>query len=260
MAFALRDASTAPGYRPELDLDASGVISPDDVMEGVARWTGTDSNRNGVGPLAAAAVLLRGDWEQATPGATFAIRIDVRSGEPVSGLEVLLAYDPAVLGLENFGAGEWFSDGFEILDVGPAEEPGTVAWGVLRRDRDDHGAIGEGTVLEAQARVIGQGEMGLALLGAVATRPDGEDIPVILVGDDHSTLSEPTALRGDANADGLRDISDPITILDCLFLGGDCPSSLCAGDSNDDGKTDISDAVFLLSYLFLGGEAPAECR
>lgn len=260
MAFALRDASTAPGYRPELDLDASGVISPDDVMEGVARWTGTDSTRHAEGASGVAAVLLRGDWEQATPGGTFTIRIDIRSGEPISGLEVLLEHDPAVLGLESFGAGQWFAEGFEILDAGPVEEPGTVKWGVLRRDRDDPGIIGEGTVLEAQARVLGQGEMGLALRGAVATRPDGRDVPVILIGGDHSTVSEPPALRGDANADGQRDISDPITILDCLFLGGDCPSTLCAGDSNDDGKTDISDAVFLLSFLFLGGEAPAACR
>lgn len=64
--------------------------------------------------------------------------------------------------------------------------------------------------------------------------------------------------RGDSNADGRTDISDPIAILNSLFLGMQKTTCQKAGDANDDGNLDISDAVFLLSYLFLGGEVPKE--
>ncbi len=58
--------------------------------------------------------------------------------------------------------------------------------------------------------------------------------------------------RGDANVDGRVDITDPISILDHLFIGG--PASPCFGaaNANDDHLLDITDPITLLSYLFLG--------
>jgi hypothetical protein len=58
--------------------------------------------------------------------------------------------------------------------------------------------------------------------------------------------------RGDANADGGLNISDPITALRFLFGGGEipCPD---AADGNDDGMVNVADAIVLLSHLFAGG-------
>ncbi len=58
--------------------------------------------------------------------------------------------------------------------------------------------------------------------------------------------------RGDANVDYQINISDPVRILNMLFLGGE--SMLCqdAADANDDGEMDLSDAVSILLYLFVG--------
>jgi len=64
-------------------------------------------------------------------------------------------------------------------------------------------------------------------------------------------------LRGEANGQGGRDLSDGVFILQYLFQGGDPPVCLKAADSNDDGGVDLSDAVHLLAYLFTGGSAPA---
>jgi hypothetical protein len=63
-------------------------------------------------------------------------------------------------------------------------------------------------------------------------------------------------LRGDSNSDAGLDISDPVFLLNYLFLGG--PPALCddAVDTNDDGTIDIADGVFLLSFLFLSGSLP----
>ena len=65
--------------------------------------------------------------------------------------------------------------------------------------------------------------------------------------------------RGDVNADGSVDISDSITTLGFLYLGG--PEKLpCqkSADVNDDGKVDLSDAITILGNLFLGGAPPPE--
>lgn len=63
-------------------------------------------------------------------------------------------------------------------------------------------------------------------------------------------------IRGDANDDGHVDISDPVLVLACKFLGGLCPQCRDAADSNDDGVLDVSDAVFTLGFLFLGRPPP----
>jgi hypothetical protein len=56
--------------------------------------------------------------------------------------------------------------------------------------------------------------------------------------------------RGDAQADGVVNLTDVVTVLDYLFRNG--PSLPCsdAADANDDGAVDVSDAVALLFHLF----------
>ncbi|MBI4584451.1 MAG: SUMF1/EgtB/PvdO family nonheme iron enzyme [Planctomycetes bacterium] len=62
--------------------------------------------------------------------------------------------------------------------------------------------------------------------------------------------------RGDANADGNFDISDPIVILNYLFTGASNLSCLSAADANDDGQADLTDAIGLLGWRFLGDPPP----
>lgn len=64
--------------------------------------------------------------------------------------------------------------------------------------------------------------------------------------------------RGDSNADGRTDLSDAVTTLGNLFLGGAMNDCSDAADVNDDGKIDISDPVRLLGHLFLGSERPPD--
>jgi hypothetical protein len=63
-------------------------------------------------------------------------------------------------------------------------------------------------------------------------------------------------LRGDADANDTRDVTDAIRILDHLFRGGGplyCPAQ---GDANGDATIDLSDAIYLLLFLFVGGSDP----
>ncbi|MCS5626935.1 MAG: lamin tail domain-containing protein, partial [Planctomycetes bacterium] len=80
-------------------------------------------------------------------------------------------------------------------------------------------------------------------------------------------------LPGDANQDGVLDISDPVRLLRQLYLGvpGEIPcdsDDLAAGgslvvlDVNGDSMADLSDAVYSLNYLFTRGPEPilgSEC-
>jgi hypothetical protein len=62
--------------------------------------------------------------------------------------------------------------------------------------------------------------------------------------------------RGDVDASGLVDITDPIFLLQFLFQGGEPPGCHDAADTDDDQHLAITDAIRILSYLFQGGEPP----
>ncbi len=69
----------------------------------------------------------------------------------------------------------------------------------------------------------------------------------------------PAFRRGDANADGKRDIGDAIAVLTWLYAGtGSEPPCRDAADSNDDGTVDIADAIALLYFLYGGSPSLAE--
>ncbi len=63
-------------------------------------------------------------------------------------------------------------------------------------------------------------------------------------------------VRCDCSGDSLRDLSDPITLLQYLFLGGGEPRCLAACECSGDGGLDLSDAVYDLNFQFLGGTPP----
>lgn len=64
-------------------------------------------------------------------------------------------------------------------------------------------------------------------------------------------------IRGDANSDGLVNVSDTVHMLAFLFVPGS-PNLGCAdaADVNDDGANDLVDAIYLLNHLFISGAPP----
>ncbi|HNR98849.1 MAG TPA: dockerin type I repeat-containing protein [Planctomycetota bacterium] len=64
----------------------------------------------------------------------------------------------------------------------------------------------------------------------------------------------PFFLRGDVNADGIKNIADAIRLLSWLYDARTAiPPCLDAADANDDGRVDIADVVTILSRTFGGG-------
>lgn len=66
----------------------------------------------------------------------------------------------------------------------------------------------------------------------------------------------PLYVHGDANYDGIVDISDVVHLIAYIFAGGTEPSPKAAGDADCSGAIDISDVVYLISHIFSGGSAP----
>lgn len=65
-----------------------------------------------------------------------------------------------------------------------------------------------------------------------------------------------TFRRADTNADGKLNITDAVSMLNFLFLGGPAPTCEDAADTDDSGRLNITDAVSTLNHLFLGGPEP----
>ncbi|MBI4600480.1 MAG: hypothetical protein HY721_00830 [Planctomycetes bacterium] len=69
-------------------------------------------------------------------------------------------------------------------------------------------------------------------------------------------LPFPPFLRGDANGDGLVDMSDAVSTLAWLFLGGPGPGCLEAADANASAQVNIGDPIYTLQHRFSGGPPP----
>ncbi|GEM_PF-5004904 len=76
----------------------------------------------------------------------------------------------------------------------------------------------------------------------------------------HGSSAMEDFLCGDANGDGVWNISDAVYLVAYIFSHGPAPDLYAAGDGNCDQTVNISDAVYLVAYIFAAGPAPcADC-
>ncbi len=75
---------------------------------------------------------------------------------------------------------------------------------------------------------------------------------------EEATLSVvvPRFIRGDANASGQINISDPVYTLSYLFVNGPAPPCDDAADANDSGDLGLADAIMTFAHLFADGPPP----
>lgn len=103
-----------------------------------------------------------------------------------------------------------------------------------------------------------EGERGSAKRFDSRENPDESRRPRLLV--TFTPPAGAAFLRGDANFDGNVDISDALRVLGCLFLGqptspqeGCSPDCAATADSDGSGVVNVTDPILLLNFLFLGG-------
>jgi hypothetical protein len=79
-----------------------------------------------------------------------------------------------------------------------------------------------------------------------------EEVQEIIKGEPPGTLF----VRGDTDSNGRLELTDPIIVLNFLFLGTSRPRCSDAADGDDNGRLELTDAVRVLNFLFLGLAAP----
>ena len=78
--------------------------------------------------------------------------------------------------------------------------------------------------------------------------------------DDVVSRREAGTAGGDADGDGLANVTDAVYLLDYIFNSGPAPDPLLAGDCDCNELVNISDAVYLIAYIFGSGPEPcADC-
>lgn len=122
--------------------------------------------------------------------------------------------------------------------------------------------IATGSAAGASTSVDFSGDVGNPPVAIVVSVNGGSQaVSTLISGSITSDGPQPggqTFRRGDANDDGIVDVSDVVALAKWLFGVG--PSIPCddAGDVNDNGVLDaVMDPMTLLTYLFQGGAAPA---
>jgi C1A family cysteine protease len=74
------------------------------------------------------------------------------------------------------------------------------------------------------------------------------------------TITEPSYICGDVNDDLTVNVSDAVSIINYVFVGGDAPDPYESGTVNCDTTVDVSDAVWIITFVFVGGDPPCSCK
>ncbi len=73
----------------------------------------------------------------------------------------------------------------------------------------------------------------------------------------HGSVTITDVLCGDANGDGVINVSDAVFVINYVFIpGSPVPDPVCVADANGDGTVNVSDAVTLINYVFIPGSPP----
>ncbi|MBI4601822.1 MAG: VCBS repeat-containing protein [Planctomycetes bacterium] len=267
-----------PLGEPTYDCDMGGDLR-------AAHPLGCQSYR--VEPPEATGDLLRIGDAVGIPGAPVDLPVYLSAEVSVDAVQLVVAYDPAVLVIDPEAALSFESTYFERFDTRPfgvltlqpeaglftaafagnlllpgyEVAPGDdilVAWIQARvKDGAPPGVVSVDPTNGPGGNGVGPYRMRNEITHKGAARFVSY-IPRTIGGRLNIVGDQSLFLRADSNGDWKVDISDPIHTLGALFLGGGSLACRDAADSNDDGALDLSDAVFTLGYLFQGSRAPPE--
>ncbi|MBN1418152.1 MAG: VCBS repeat-containing protein [Planctomycetes bacterium] len=181
--------------------------------------------------------------------------------DPIEGLPRTPSAALPVIGAGRFIAmADMNGDGALDVVAQSASSQGKAVVQVFRADPD---AAGPFTLLAGTA--VTTGLPGSAAVLAVGDMDEDGAPDIVLTTEGGDGLGQVflntgacfvrRAERGDANADGRRDLADPIAVLGHVISSGPlaCPE---AAEVNGDGRLDLADPIYLLSYLFASGSAP----
>lgn len=200
--------------------------------------------------------------------------VRLRSLEETQAFSFGFSSDPTLATLEGI------EEGPDLVGIGgadfysvepcPSGEPDVLVVSVVLGMNPRYSSLPAGSTLEVvslQLQAIHPGIVPLRFVECAAGSPAelragaGADATAVDTRDGRVVFTRILYVRGDANADGSVDISDPIRIIQHLFQGmGVSCLAACDVDGLSDvsphAPVDITDAIYLLSYLFRSGPSP----
>jgi hypothetical protein len=139
----------------------------------------------------------------------------------------------------------------------------TYVWGDMNRDSSIDvqvyipdaldGAYEIGVVADSAADSAATFSLRAYYKGETTTL--AQDVPVANIPSEPYVFETYTC--GDANGDGVINVTDVVYLINYLFISGPAPDPIQAGDVNCDGMVNVSDVVYLINYLFISGPPPS---
>ncbi len=138
-----------------------------------------------------------------------------------------------------------------LLDLTLSSYSGRSAAIILNQGQGNFGKVanyGLGVQVTRHKIADLNGDRALDVVGFMPTQA------MVLLGRPEAVPIDGRFRRGDANANGDLEITDPIVTLNRLFLGGDAIPCEDAADADNNGVVEMNDAVLVLLRLFAGGD------
>ncbi len=151
-----------------------------------------------------------------------------------------------------------------IAELRPASGPveGGTAVSILGAGFQAGVTVNFGARSASDPKVISPTEIRVTTPAAVAPGPVDVNVvnldaqTAVLAGGFAYGSTTPTFLRGDFDGNLVVNLTDPIALLNHLFLGDVAPACPDAADFDDTGVLNVTDPIFLLDFMFLGGPRP----
>ncbi len=182
--------------------------------------------------------------------------------DTIQGYQVELEYDTTKLQYAGYDFTGTIADTYPAdYTVGGEFSPGYVRVGaVWFPPVEDMPPAGSGPIAKVLFNVTATEETTtvIDLLDICVYTPTTGSSIYPAVTDGTVTIVDVQYVCGDADGNGIINISDAVFLISYIFGGGPAPDPLCVGDCDGNGIVNISDAVYLIAYIFGGGPAPLQ--
>ncbi len=191
-----------------------------------------------------AVVQITGSWDQ-----------------PIKAYQMYVSYDTSSLEFWKVDFSETIGSNADYA-LGNEMEPGMLSLGAVWFTAGYPDAAGSGLLADILFNVTTDtpGDVQLSITyyngnPSVFTDESGFSVyPDDLVG---GVLTISDIMCGDANGDGVINVSDAVFVINYVFIPGSPePDPVCIADANGDGTINVSDAVYLINYVFIPGSPP----
>jgi YVTN family beta-propeller protein len=248
------------GFNPaDTSYGPGSVAVWDNIGDSVVQYVGVGTNPQDldIGSDGRLNVVCTGDYE-GLPGMLYVV--DTGSLSVTDSFQTATTFFPpsdVVVTSDGTGflaAGGWFDKG-EVYTFDPLN-------GVMLHDQNDPLNTGLGVIAVSRASDSTIYSYNFGADNITEMDSSGLILNTYNVGDGPQIgdirITGPDYICGDVNDDSAVNVSDAVSVINYVFIGGEAPNPMESGDVNCDLSVNVSDAVWIINYVFIGGKGPCD--